>query len=431
MMKRGFLNTSKAYPKDKPVVPLRRRRATSIDKVSVKGYTPAPLDFISKDTNRKNYKDSDWIMATLPSTPNAIVDGQTVCLITGRAKRQILNTPGYPQPLPRPKQSDCFRIEEIPGKGRGLVATKDIKWGDLIFAERPMIIHPAALPANTVSAPAHFTGAQKQQVGLNESERQIGLLINELSPEDQAAFRDLWNCHKEDGSGPLLGASRTNGFGVSDYHEPIKPGFPEHAGSYSATWKIISRLNHSCRPNVGSGWDSPSFSMHVYAGRDIKKGEELCLNYLGDTLQLTASRQRDLRSYGFECICPACTNAASSDARCKEIEDVTKPRFITGSCPKTLLRQQKEMLDRAIILMEVEGLQLTEQYGGSLSKMSQLCVASQDREGARKYKRMHEMFCRATESTKSAVRDQKEADNKKLSEELQRLVKAMGYQSMK
>ncbi|KAK7032039.1 hypothetical protein VNI00_013407 [Paramarasmius palmivorus] len=288
--------------------------------------------------------------------------------------------PGYPQPLPRPAQPDCFRIEEIPGKGKGLVATKDMKWGDLIFAERPMIINPTGLPVNCnkLDIPSHFTRPQIQQVG-------------------PGSFRDLWNCHKEDGSGPLLGVSRTNGFNVPDLREPLKPGFPERAGNYSGTWKLISRLNHSCRANIGARWDSSSFSMHVYAGRDIKRGEELCLSYLGVTLQPTASRQCDLRSYGFECTCPACANDASSDARCKEIGVVTDSQwFLSGSSLKVTMKQQKDAIERAIALMEAEGLQLAGQYGNLLLRMSQVCGASQDQGRERKYKKMYETFCRVT-----------------------------------
>ncbi|KAK7032042.1 hypothetical protein VNI00_013410 [Paramarasmius palmivorus] len=476
-MKRGFLKTAKAFPKDTVVAPRgsrepaksqneprplfydlaeQSREIGGLKREKVPHYNHRPLDYILKDTGQVELKDSDWIITNLPSTDDASVEDKTACLITGRAKRLILNTPGYPQPLPCPSKPDCFRMQEIPGKGRGLVATKDIKWGDLIFAERALIISPVALPATgceSLTVPSHFTEPQKRQVVLDECERQFQLLIDAMSPEGQAAYKDLWNCHKEDGSGPLVGISRTNGEMTDSLCEQFTEspssqvlalkiimnhlGYPERSSNYSGTWNLISRLNHSCRPNVGVNWDSPSFSMQVRAGRDIEAGEELCISYLrvgpGELLKLTASRQYDLRSYGFECICPACTNAATSDARCKEIQDVSKPQImmLAQNDFQAMLRQQKESMERAITLIEVEGLQLAEEYGNLLSRMFQVCGAMRDPVGARKYEKMYQTFLRATKSTKNSVNDKKEEDDRKQYEEMQRQMvehmQTMGY----
>lgn len=48
---------------------------------------------------------------------------------------QQLNSPGQ---LESPQQASCFELADVPGKGIGAVATRDIKRGERILAERPL-----------------------------------------------------------------------------------------------------------------------------------------------------------------------------------------------------------------------------------------------------------------------------------------------------
>ncbi|KAF2247340.1 SET domain-containing protein [Trematosphaeria pertusa] len=72
-------------------------------------------------------------------------------------------------------------------------------------------------------------------------------------------------------------------------------------------WPAASYFNHSCGPNiektrVGRAW-------HFRAGRDIEKGEELCITYLsGDERKLSRGKRMLLlkRQWGFRCGCERC-----------------------------------------------------------------------------------------------------------------------------
>ncbi|EEB91201.1 hypothetical protein MPER_10478 [Moniliophthora perniciosa FA553] len=66
--------------------------------------------------------------------------------------------------------------------------------------------------------------------------------------------------------------------------------------------------------------------MILRTSRDIKAGDELCISYISNLLSPTASRQRDLRSYGFQCTCGRCSNASISDARSEEFREINKPK---------------------------------------------------------------------------------------------------------
>ncbi|EEB94645.1 hypothetical protein MPER_06507, partial [Moniliophthora perniciosa FA553] len=153
-----------------------------------KAYKPADSELQFLDANRTDHEDSYWLITTQPSQflgarPDDDPDGWTECYITARAKRKILKTPGFPEPLPRPTQPDCFRVVDLPGKGRGIIATKDIKWGDLILAERALIIFPAGFPSagylkgSISEIPKHFTIAQRRQAIMMNIERDLDIMF--------------------------------------------------------------------------------------------------------------------------------------------------------------------------------------------------------------------------------------------------------------
>jgi SET domain len=79
----------------------------------------------------------------------------------------------------------------------------------------------------------------------------------------------------------------------------------------SAVFECISRINHSCVPNVEVLWDDEQQTMAVFAYRDIKNGEEIVRTYFDDLLghELVAVRNAALaREFSFECECVRCLN---------------------------------------------------------------------------------------------------------------------------
>lgn len=72
-------------------------------------------------------------------------------------------------------------------------------------------------------------------------------------------------------------------------------------------WPTASYFNHSCGPNVGKkrvgrGWE-------FWAATDVKKGEELCISYMGGDERdlVVADRGERLKgTWGFDCSCGRC-----------------------------------------------------------------------------------------------------------------------------
>ncbi|KAK7460845.1 hypothetical protein VKT23_008776 [Stygiomarasmius scandens] len=419
-MKRGFLNSPKAQAKLATPAPSDRatqfldlasqsQQAGGLKRAAVNmdGYK-SETQMKEFDGNTNDYQDSHWIVSRQPATPNdaslaEFPDGWAECFITGRAKRAILSTPGFPEALPRADSARPipYEIRESSGKGMGMFATRDIECGELIMAERPMLVIPAAYAP---AVPVHFTPAQQQQAVLNEMEKILEQMVGRMPEEMQRAYKELSNCHQEDGSGPLFGIARTNGLSVSDYYEPAQPGLPDSARYYSATCKILSRINHSCCPNAHRDWDSPTFSYYLYSVRAIKKDEEITINYLGEAFDSTASRQRQVTSYGFQCSCKRCQNPARSDKRAKEIMEYARPQpppvqtmmLVPGMMPSIGGNEdvKKKTIDpslKGLKMMDEDGLQNSWRYGELLKRLSEAYTTMGPgyEEEVKKWKELH------------------------------------------
>ncbi|KAH8096671.1 hypothetical protein BXZ70DRAFT_329587 [Cristinia sonorae] len=273
-----------------------------------------PVEF---NAGKLDYADEQKIYTTQPMCfdeqgrlVGAPDSERTECFISGYLKRKIASTPNIGARIPRPS-STMYRISESLGKGLGMFATKDIPAGELILAERPLMIVPiTATTTRDGDIPKHLTLHQMQQVLLQDTEVVYKVLIDRLEPDRKKAFYELANSHLHNGSGPILGRIRTNGFGFNEMRD-LAPGM---CGGYSIVCDELSRLNHSCSPNTFHRWDMPSFTVQLRAARHIKKDEEITTTYI-DLTTIAANRQKQLAPYQIVCNCTSCANHSVSDPR--------------------------------------------------------------------------------------------------------------------
>ncbi|KAH8105197.1 hypothetical protein BXZ70DRAFT_510247 [Cristinia sonorae] len=288
----------------------------------------APMQKIHT-TQPLRYDERDRL--TLPLDPV-----MTECYISGFLKRKILSTPGIGSRMLRPS-STMHRISESPGKGLGMFATKDIPAGELIVADRPLLIFPRNIATQRTGAvPLHLTMHEMQQVILNDTEVIYKASVDRMEPDRKEAFFKLANSHTDDGSGPIVGRVRTNGFGSADMMD-LGEGT---AGQYTIICDELSRLNHSCSPNTKHFWDMPTFCMQLRATRHIKKDEELTTTYC-DLMESAADRQATLDAYQLKCDCASCANPAISDPRrrkCREWGNQNDGRVLADLDPAPLNR---------------------------------------------------------------------------------------------
>jgi hypothetical protein len=294
------------------------------------GYLAGPLITKEFAAETEDYPDDMLVYTQVPSQDlgtkfSDVEGGWTECLIRGSTKRAILKTPGFPQaPLKLPRLVYCLGPTSM---GVGMFATKDLSMGDHILSERPLTVSPIGIRVPVgIGHSGNLSPEQLRQAMLFEWEKLLEICFNRLEPDNQAAFMALANSHTKDGSGPILGVIRTNGFEVDGLQDSI----PE--GSYAAVCKIMSRINHrfvvissidcqrakgcySCSPSADRLFDIPSFSFQLRATRNIKKGEEIFVSYC-DVLEEAAHRQAYLAPYGIVCTCTSCTpDTTESDKR--------------------------------------------------------------------------------------------------------------------
>lgn len=191
------------------------------------------------------------------------------------------------------EQEETFFVHDVPGKGKGVVAARDIKKGEFLFSERPLfMLNPS--PTNSM-----LLGA-----------------LSKCTRDEQRQYFTLANSYRKHLL-PALAIWETNFLLLGNGTHP--KAIPQPAGELAGIFLLASRLNSSCTPNVSKSWDEIRNVMVFRTLRDIQDGEELCFNYC-DVLATHDDRKQILsKEFGFECICDACRlegeEAVESDRR--------------------------------------------------------------------------------------------------------------------
>ncbi|RDW82478.1 putative set-containing protein 5 protein [Coleophoma cylindrospora] len=186
-----------------------------------------------------------------------------------------------------------FTIQDIPGKGKGLIASQTIAPGTCILSESPL-----------------FTTENIRSI--ETTERDLAKEVQALPKDLNLAFFALHNNYPSEGS-PISNIVRSNAY-------PLGP-----TSGIGAIFLAIARINHSCRPNAQQAWNPATKKETVYALRSIQIGEEITLSYHnGGT---SSQRRADLKEhFRFDCTCDACSlpaeELAASDARLRKAAEL-------------------------------------------------------------------------------------------------------------
>lgn len=167
-----------------------------------------------------------------------------------------------------------FQVVDLPGRGKGMLAARDIRAGELILKDKAII----RLPSHTEENPTEYV--LNQIANLTESQLAKFMSLSYLPnlPEKHIPFSIM----------------QTNAFAAGD----SMAIFPEAA-----------RLNHACAGafNTVYNWREEEETLYVHALRNIRAGEELLTTYI-DSKKPRAERQKHLKeNYHFDCDCPVCT----------------------------------------------------------------------------------------------------------------------------
>ena len=249
-----------------------------------------------------------------------------------------------------------YKICEIPGKGFGAIATRDICPGELLIEEKPLFA------INTRKA--WFTPSESY------SETRVENEVDKLSDIDQERFFAL---HGFIGHNEEMGISTesksddsNDGVGLPQGQEKkrdlklqVPPiiiyrtnAYPAGAGK-SGIFPVISRLNSHCTPNVHYSWNEKRNKSTIYSVTKILKGEEIVNCYIGLYI-IRLERMRYLwTNFGFSCSCKTCSLTGIAQ------EESDKRRLALESYEEmtvTAILEKKKNLALDLVALRLENL---------------------------------------------------------------------------
>ncbi|KAF7909420.1 uncharacterized protein EAF01_003138 [Botrytis porri] len=199
-----------------------------------------------------------------------------------------------------------YAKRNVPGKGLGLIATRDIPRGTRILSESALILGPELVGDDLRSC------ISEQWSNLNRQQRQ-----------DYASFGHMHPCTNE--IERLCAIFNTNCLPLKGTYmsETGNPDGSQNRHKRGGLFPTACRINHACDRNAGAHWMESSQQIAVTALKDISKDEEITIHYLGLNKPRRVRRAMLQKDFGFECSCGLCSLPAkeskNSDRQLGEI----------------------------------------------------------------------------------------------------------------
>lgn len=198
------------------------------------------------------------------------------------------------------------------GMGKGLFATVDIAEGTRILVESPIMSLPQS-PTPFREFCHAVRSMDPDMNGLKDlhcnvrllNENLPGNILTQIRSEDPHKPIDV----RDDAVMNLVRLYATYYTNAAMVTED-----GENAGS--VLFRIFSYVNHSCNPNVFSIFSAKNNQQTIYAGYDIKAGQQILISYFGGDEDFMTCEQRleQTRSYwGFACSCGICADGKQLD----------------------------------------------------------------------------------------------------------------------
>ena len=192
-------------------------------------------------------------------------------------------------------------VKEFPGKGRGIVAARDIKMGEEIFRDKPVI--KLAMDAKGVPVDPEFMTSLKDQIEKLPAEAKL-----QYYKLTARGLQNIYNVSRSDFEIFKLFLHNAKTMGKDEY----------------TAWLHLNcaLVNHSCVPNSALGKLEPTeldgdqdLCDELRAIKDISKGEEITICYYNDVTEygsMLRKRKTNIKKVqGFDCKCPVCLGQVS------------------------------------------------------------------------------------------------------------------------
>ncbi|KAK7692733.1 hypothetical protein QCA50_004366 [Cerrena zonata] len=201
---------------------------------------------------------------------------------------------------PGPPRQRCFDLQPVEGKGIGMIATRSIDPGELIYRERPV-----------------YSSRRDLLVLADQLENGVfnRAALQRLTPDARNSILQLHNAAPP-GYDVVRGILKTNCLEIRITELPdTKPG-----EEFRGCFPMLSRINHACSPTAHYYFNWKTFQGEIRALHVIIPGEEITIAYT-DLCLPARERHTRLKDERFmeTCICRICSQPphllAESDAR--------------------------------------------------------------------------------------------------------------------
>ena len=198
-----------------------------------------------------------------------------------------------------------FKQVEIPGKGQGLVATAQLPAGTIVVQESPLItaegVGEDIFPHHGIFAyDVEEIVAKFRRLTCKQKDQVLSLYDPGPSSKKDLAV-EMWSFLNRS----FTFADETEKKAVRIFEANCFGLDCDDGGC--GLYKTISRINHSCAPNVVC-LDKSKVVKQVRVVRKIKEGEEILVKYFPGFLPESKNdRQKMLRPWNFICICEVCS----------------------------------------------------------------------------------------------------------------------------
>lgn len=232
-------------------------------------------------------------------------------------------------------------VQEIVGRGRGYIAMRNMRMGEIVFEAKHVAFQCKQENASVEQAATGFAYGLLR----NPNTRQVPLSILCSNPTMETDFaswmtpdsnmlRDEVQVSREQWF-RAIAAVRINSWGEMSDTDGVLNGRTLYLNIFG------SLFNHSCASNayLDGQADRPDKVMLI---RDVKEGEEVTVAYPSDKILLrpTEFRQKSLRtSWGFTCTCE----------RCAPLRSTEEDKLMTTTIDKTIHDKVEAILNKSTL----------------------------------------------------------------------------------
>jgi len=255
-----------------------------------------------------------------------------------------------------------FSIVDISGKGQGLVATDKLVAGTILLTEKPLIVVDTAAAVHQVLPQFH---------ALSDDQKTVVLSLYDPGEQQNPKYLLLTD---EEMERKVFRIFEANCIDLCSHQEMNI--------NKSGLYQTISKINHSCCPNVVWTWikkDSAKSIKQVRVIKSIQVGEEIVASYLGKNEWFPTREQRisDLqKKWFFTCTCQVC-NLTGEELKTNEntrleiqrLHDAIPVQASTGRLADAL-----DSANKKLKLMKTLKKELVVEIPGSLMEIVELAT---------------------------------------------------------